>query len=98
MGSYGVLIDGQEVIKKVYPKESSWRNIKPKFDLKDCPKCGAKQSDNKVAVSSFWFDITTEGWTGKDGYVGYCRNCMCRTAFCYTDAEAANKWNEGEVT
>ena len=75
MGSYGQFIDGHEVIKKVYPVESPWRNIKPKFELRDCPKCGARM----------------------DGWVGYCRDCMCRTEFFQTDEEAANKWNEGDV-
>ena len=91
MGSYGQFVDGHEVIKKVYPVESPWRNIKPKFELRDCPKCGARQADNRIAVSSFWFRI------GKDGWVGYCRDCMCRTEFFQTDEEAANKWNEGDV-
>jgi len=91
MGSYGQYIDGQEVIRKVYPVNSPWRNNKPDSMI-DCPRCGAKQEDRLLACSYFGFK------TGCDGWSAYCRSCFASTGFCETHDEAIGKWNRGEIT
>ena len=91
MGSYGRLIGGKEVIEKVHNPNSPWRNIKP-VPLRDCPKCGAKQSDRLVATAYFGFKI------GADGWKVYCRNCWNQTVFCPTMEDAVKLWNEGDST
>ena len=90
MGSYGQLIDGLEVIKKVYPVNSPWRNVKPDY-LIDCPRCGAKQEDHLVACSYFGFKVGVDGWSA------YCRSCFASTGFCHTHEEAIDKWNRRDL-
>ena len=91
VGSYGRQIDGVEVVEKVHNEKSPWRNIVPDV-LKDCPRCGAKQSDRMLACSYFGFKINADGWAA------YCRNCKASTPFCETHDKAIKKWNEGDVT
>ena len=90
MGSYGKVIDGHEAIEKVYPVNSTWRNIKP-LPLNDCPKCGATQADRMLACSFFGFKIGADEWSA------YCRSCNARTAFQKTYEDAVKKWNEGDI-
>ena len=90
MGSYGRRIDGEEVIEKIRNGDSPWRkDLRAK--LNDCPKCGAKQEDGRIACSYFGFRLNADGWAA------YCRECKTSTVFCPTYEAAVNKWNEGDV-
>ena len=57
MGWYGHP-DG--TTEKVAFPNSLWQNIVPK-NLKDCPKCGAKQSEKRVAYAYFGFRTDEDG-------------------------------------